>query len=136
MGSASEHTLRQVLYKLDGAGVWDNPDVLQVLAEASSLGAVTSVYTVPAGKVAYLTTLVIDGRNKDANDQAANAEIWDEVENVPIYWSLTLPTGTRDILALSFPVPVKLAAGWQVVVWSSDPDNRAMVSITGYELPE
>jgi len=71
MGTATEYTLRRILNALQGGSVWACEGVTQILATNASMGAVETIYTVPTGRVGYLTSLYLYGRNNHANEQVA-----------------------------------------------------------------
>jgi len=104
----------------------------RVIADASSAGVDTNVYTVPAGKIFYLTSIFMSARNEDANTKIISLTVAGKN-----FMVLNLSAGSTVVVANSSnpTVPIKFAAA-EVFRLADDPVNniRASVTIVGYEL--
>ena len=134
MSVASEYTLRQLLYYLNGGGVWERDSISQVLAHDTSTGAEEDVYVVPAGKTAYITSIWLSVYNSTANSSISILQIENATGGMQLNWVLNTAPNSSQSLALSFPVPVKLASGWSVTVSSGGSGITASAAVTGYEV--
>jgi len=135
MGTASEYTLRQLLYLLNGAGVWKQDGVTQILKLGSVAGGVTTLYTVPSDRIGYLTTITMWVINTGAQALSAYVSLASPGPIEECAWAAYAAPGTCANLSISFPVPILMPEGWLVVlVVGSGASGQA--SITGYELPE
>jgi len=135
MGTASEYTLRQLLYLLNGAGVWKQDGVSQILVYGVATNQLTLLYSVPVGQVAYLTSITVWAENSGAAVGSAGVIATLAYPPPAAVWGVSVAPGGYAQISVSFSVPIKLPQNWSVSLLSSAANLNAQACVTGVELP-
>lgn len=135
MGTATEYTLRQILERLYPHSVWDLDGVTQVFEYATNKASFYTLYTVPAGKVLYITSIFCWGRTLSETAHYVTYMISGLADAGSKRWQWYINPGEEAMLALTFPTPLKVLAGGTVGFSAGGTSERASGAVTGYTLP-
>lgn len=116
--------------------VQDTPPAVaaSILADDDATDETTVLYTVTSGKTLSLTSCYLWATNEADTAQNAYIALRDDEDTEQIRWAMKLLADSLAAIGISFPTPVPLSEGWDVVIYSSDADLTAHGSITGYEV--
>lgn len=113
--------------------VWAYPDVSQVLASAEAVNATVTAYTVTAGKTGYINNIYISSTNGTATLRTVNLTINNAAAAQQAIYYLTAPPNSGDFLALPFPTPIKMLAGWTIKITSGFASVYIDTTLHGWE---
>jgi hypothetical protein len=116
-------------------GVWEIEGVEQVFAALAFTGTTETLWTVPADKVGYLTTLHLEVANTSSSTWYGRVKIYDADGNTKQTWYIYVTRYVSVAESMCFPVPLRLLEGWYLQVTSPNGDVWVTASITGYTLP-
>lgn len=107
----------------------------QVAKEGSAAGADVIVHTVTSGKTLYLSACSLGIKNGLASTSSGylgvrNAS--DTWQYMLLYTGVVANDGKTALL--SFPIPLEIPAGYDIVANSSDADVQVYAFIHGYEM--
>lgn len=114
--------------------IFDVSGVAQVGKYGTANNNSVTVYTVPANKKAYITSVYMCISNQSGGGNAMYVEVQDATPAVSFQWEL--PANNTQIFSatVSPGVPVQLLTGWSMRVRSPVLNLFARLTITGYEL--
>ena len=99
----------------------------------TATGGSVILHTVPTGKVFFLVACSLATRNSTATDALCTIDVITTGGNI-----LAIETGLTDenteVLAVSFPIPLKISAGETLSVTSGNIDVAAVGAFAGYEV--
>lgn len=92
------------------------------------------LYTVTAGKTLYVVSIFVETAQAVAAGGSGYLQVRNTSDVVQYQWKSYLPLAGQLEFALSFPVPLSLAAGWDIALFSDNANTYAIGTFTGYEL--
>lgn len=115
--------------------VWDLEGITQVLEQATAGNGGNTFYTVPAGKVFYLTALTCGVYTTQAGRSDISCYVRDASYNIYFVFMNMIGNADHAERDLSFFPPLKIPAGWMIRAYASGATSIIDVSIAGYTLP-
>lgn len=112
------------------------PGVVCDINKSVDISNTTSIiHTVTTGKKFYLVAASLAVYNVAAGAQAGWLSVRDD-SDVAQYdiFLISLLSNSTDSIALSFPFPQEIAAGWDITAKSDDANLLARAFIAGYEV--
>lgn len=114
--------------------VYDISGTIRVLKFGEAENATTTIYTVPANKKAYLTSVFCHISNASAGGRTSDIQILDASAVEIMRWRIAAVAGALNVMAISFAVPIILTAGEKVNLMSPAALTYIRGSVTGYEM--
>lgn len=121
-----------LLVCLAPGGVGAPGGTVPVLARAAAINATVALYGVPGGSTLYLTQLYISGENVGAGIDRATVRVYDTTPSLIHYWILPVLAGGVNAIALTFPAPIVLPAGYTLFAYSAAAALTTRANISGY----
>lgn len=116
-------------------GVWDIEGVTQIYARAIGQGLNKAVYTVPAGRVGYITSAFVSGVNQYSILRFVEIRLYQQSPIFETRYTVWLQPAETDEFGISFPAPVRLFAGGYIWVCADHAQVFITATATGFELP-
>ena len=101
-------------------------------AENSAVNTTSTIYTVPANKVFYLTSAMLMYMN---NGVSSSADAILKVNGMDLLLMRTPDeANAHDVVSINPTIPLKLIATQIITIHSDDAQTRAVGTISGYEI--
>lgn len=137
--NATAANLKGQVEPISGAEFLNYPRIptgaTQVDAYATANNSTVVIHTVTAGKTFFLNTLTFSNRNQSGAVAAGYISVNNDsqVFQYRIFNAAT-PDGDTSLASASFPFPLELASGWEIVVQSEIVSLYTVGFIHGYEV--
>lgn len=115
--------------------VWDDPDIIQLIASNTAQNATTTILTIGAGLVGYITSVQLSVIHTAAAARVVTLGIYNGAAVLQASWGFDLNAIAVVAFPLSLVPPVKLLATWSIRLVSPNADVIARAMVTGYTLP-
>ena len=131
-----ETTEKKILNKLNtGVSVTDLfTNIVQngtlVIQGGSATDELKTIYTVPSGKVLYITAMHLSYIQEGTTAGTVFIQLANSY--IPTALDSNASNGDHEAVTLSFPIPIKLSAGDDVNLYSSSSTVKAEGFIIGY----
>lgn len=115
-------------------GVWPAIDSVRISETASADGAATAViYTVPANKVCYISTCILNARMSAEGPAAVHVRVRN-VADTDVFWiqELIFQAVDQGVVSASFFPALEAAAGFDIYVRGTSADGWARGTIHGW----
>ena len=111
---------------------WRETDHIQIFASGNANNAEVTIYTVPAAKRGFITSMTLSVQNVGAGVTTGQFRIYDAVPALVHSWLMDVNTTNLMSVAPSFTVPIYLQAGWTVRAYSPNANVYSKISIHGF----
>lgn len=114
--------------------VWALAGITQVLERETTTTTEKTFYTVPAGKVFYLTSLWMTAYVNGPYYARQDVFLYNDSDVLQVEWNLRVGPSASTSQSVDLPVPVKALAGWYFTIAGAAATGGVAATITGYTL--
>lgn len=115
--------------------VWNEVSIAQIIASGTAQNATTTIYTVPASTIGYITSVQLSVLHTAAAARVVTLGIYNAAAVLQSSWGFDLNAIAVAAFPLSLVPPVILLASWSIRLVSPNADCLCRAMITGYALP-
>ena len=115
--------------------VYDLTGIVRLLKFGEAENTTNVIYTVPASKIGYITSLFCHISNASGAGNVSDIRILDAGSVEIMRWRIAAVAGALNVMSIAFSIPIKLTAGEKVALYSPAGLVYIRGSFTGYELP-
>lgn len=114
--------------------IWNESGVTRITKQASATNTTATIYTVPANKSFYLTSLVLSLWNTTAGIRLETVILDDATPTTQMTWTIGAAASNVFSYPVPLTVPLLVPAGWAFKAVSIVATTGITGMITGYEM--